>query len=118
METMIDLNVTALTRLTYAPAAAILTPGGGRSSTSPRSSASPPKRCWAYRASKSYALSFGQLLQSELGERGVCIQTILPGDAASELCLFEVRENHKAGIMDECVDPTIAGDGELDDVLT
>ena len=37
-----------------------------------------------YSASKSYVLSFGHSLQKDLAEKGVRIQTVLPGATATE----------------------------------
>jgi uncharacterized protein len=37
-----------------------------------------------YSASKSYVLSFGHSLQKDLAEKGVRVQTVLPGATATE----------------------------------
>jgi short-subunit dehydrogenase len=86
MEATIDLNVTALTCLAYAagPAFAARRQGTIINVASVVGIAVEALH-GVYSASKAYALSFGQLLQTELGERGVRVQTVLPGSAASDL---------------------------------
>lgn len=85
MEEMIDLNVTALTRLTYAAAPAFAARGKGTiiniSSTVGISSEA---LNGVYGATKAYVLALGHSLQHELANKGIRIQTVLPGATATE----------------------------------
>jgi uncharacterized protein len=85
MEAMIDLNVTALTRLTYAVAPAFVARGAGTIiNISSVVGIAVEALNGVYSASKSYVLSFGHSLQKDLAEKGVRIQTVLPGATATE----------------------------------
>jgi len=85
MEAMIDLNITALTRLTYAVAPAFVARGKGTIiNISSVVGIAVENLNGVYSASKSYVLSFGHSLQKDLAERGVRIQTVLPGATATE----------------------------------
>jgi short-subunit dehydrogenase len=85
MEAMIDLNITALTRLTYAAAPAFVARGAGTIiNISSVVGVAVEALNGVYSASKSYVLSFGHSLQKDLAEKGVRIQTVLPGATATE----------------------------------
>lgn len=85
MEAMIDLNITALTRLTYAAAPAFVARGKGTIiNISSVVGVAVEALNGVYSASKSYVLSFGHSLQKDLAEKGVRIQTVLPGATATE----------------------------------
>ncbi len=85
MEAMIDLNITALTRLTYAAAPAFAARGRGTIvNISSVVGIAVESLNGVYSASKSYVLSFGHSLQKDLAEKGVRIQTVLPGATATE----------------------------------
>ena len=85
MEAMIDLNITALTRLTYAAAPAFVARGSGTIiNISSVVGIAVENLNGVYSASKSYVLSFGHSLQKDLAEKGVRIQTVLPGATATE----------------------------------
>src|ERR1700761_3997746 len=85
MEAMIDLNITALTRLTYAAAPAFVARGKGTIiNISSVVGIAVENLNGVYSASKSYVLSFGHSLQKDLAEKGVRIQTVLPGATATE----------------------------------
>ncbi len=85
MEAMIDLNITALTRLTYAAAPAFVQRGAGTIiNISSVVGIAVEALNGVYSASKSYVLSFGHSLQKDLAEKGVRIQTVLPGATATE----------------------------------
>jgi short-subunit dehydrogenase len=85
MEAMIDLNITALTRLTYAAAPAFVARGKGIIiNISSVVGIAVENLNGVYSASKSYVLSFGHSLQKDLVEKGVRIQTVLPGATATE----------------------------------
>jgi uncharacterized protein len=85
MEAMIDLNITALTRLTYAAAPAFVARGRGTIiNISSVVGIAVEALNGVYSASKSYVLSFGHSLQKDLAEKGVRVQTVLPGATATE----------------------------------
>jgi len=85
MEAMIDLNITALTRLTYAAAPAFVARGAGTIiNISSVVGIAVENLNGVYSASKSYVLSFGHSLQKDLAEKGVRVQTVLPGATATE----------------------------------
>ena len=85
MEAMITLNVTALTRLTYAAAPAFVARGKGAIiNISSAVAIAVENLNGVYSASKSYVLSFGHSLQKDLAEKGVRIQTVLPAATATE----------------------------------
>jgi uncharacterized protein len=85
MEAMIDLNITALTRLTYAAAPAFVARGKGAIiNISSAVAIAVENLNGVYSASKSYVLSFGHSLQKDLAEKGVRIQTVLPAATATE----------------------------------
>lgn len=85
MEAMIDLNVTALTRLTYAAAPAFVERGAGTIiNISSVVGIAVETLNGVYSASKSYVLSFGHSLQKDLADKGVRVQTVLPGATATE----------------------------------
>jgi uncharacterized protein len=85
IEAMIDLNITALTRLTYAAAPAFVARGAGTIiNISSVVGIAVENLNGVYSASKSYVLSFGHSLQKDLAEKGVRVQTVLPGATATE----------------------------------
>jgi short-subunit dehydrogenase len=85
MEAMIDINITALTRLTYAVAPAFVARGNGAIiNISSAVAIAVENLNGVYSASKSYVLSFGHSLQKDLAEKGVRIQTVLPAATATE----------------------------------
>lgn len=85
MEAMIDLNITALTRLTYAAAPAFVARGKGTIvNISSVVGIAVENLNGVYSASKSYVLSFGHSLQKDLAGKGVRIQTVLPGATATD----------------------------------
>jgi len=85
MEAMIDLNITALTRLTYAAAPAFVARGTGTIINIASAVAIAVEALnGVYSASKSYVLSFGHSLQKDLADKGVHVQTVLPAATATE----------------------------------
>ena len=85
MEAMIDVNITALTRLTYAAAPAFVARGKGAIiNISSAVAIAVENLNGVYSASKSYVLSFGHSLQKDLAEKGVRVQTVLPAATATE----------------------------------
>jgi short-subunit dehydrogenase len=80
MVRMIDLNVTALTRLTYAAAPAFVERGGGTIvNISSLVAIAPEVLNGVYGGSKAFVLAFSLSLQKELASKGVRIQAVLPG---------------------------------------
>jgi uncharacterized protein len=85
MTAMIGLNVTALTRLTYAAAPAFVARGAGTIvNISSVVGIAVEALNGVYSASKSYVLSLGHSLQKDLAGTGVRVQTVLPGATATE----------------------------------
>ena len=86
MEDMIALNVTALTRLTYAAAPAFVARGTGAIiNIASIVGIAPEKLNGVYGASKAYVIALSHSLQRELANKGVRIQAVLPGATATEL---------------------------------
>jgi short-subunit dehydrogenase len=85
MEDMIDLNITALTRLTYAAVPGFVARGKGTIvNIASVVGISPETLNGVYGATKSYVIGFTQSLQHELAEKGLRIQAVLPGATATE----------------------------------
>ncbi|TFW27181.1 SDR family NAD(P)-dependent oxidoreductase [Duganella callida] len=85
MEAMIDINVTALTRLSYAVAPEFLRRGGGTIiNISSGVAVAPDFLNGVYGASKAYVLAFSQSLATELDGKNVRVQVVLPGVIRTE----------------------------------
>lgn len=85
MESMITLNVTALTRLTYAAVPGFIARGGGSViNISSIAAVAPEYLNGVYGGSKAYVLAFSQQLRHELGAKGIRVQAVLPGATATE----------------------------------
>lgn len=85
MEKMIALNVTALTRLTYAAAPAFIERGGGTIINIASAVAiAPDVLNGVYGGSKAFVLAFSQSLHKELTQHNIRIQAVLPGATATE----------------------------------
>ena len=85
MESMIDLNVTALTRLTYAVAPAFVARGAGTIvNISSGVAVAPEFLNGVYGASKAFVLALSQSLKHELADKGVRVQVVLPGATRTE----------------------------------
>lgn len=86
MEQMIELNVTALTRLTYAAAPRFVERGRGTVINIASIVGITPERLnGVYGASKAYVIALTQSLQHELADKGVRVQAVLPGATATDL---------------------------------
>jgi short-subunit dehydrogenase len=86
MEAIIALNVTALTRLTYAVAPAFVARRAGSIINIASVVGIAPERLnGVYGATKAYVIAFSYSLQHELADKGVRIQAVLPGAAATDL---------------------------------
>jgi uncharacterized protein len=85
MEAMIALNVTALTRLTFAAAPGFVARGRGAIINIASIVAIAPELLnGVYGGSKAYVLAFSQSLHHELAAKGVRVQAVLPGAIATE----------------------------------
>ena len=85
MENMIELNVTALTRLTLAVLPAFLEKkSGGIINIASIVALTPELLNGVYNGTKAFVVSFTQSLHKELKDKGVQIQAVLPGATASE----------------------------------
>jgi short-subunit dehydrogenase len=85
MEDLIALNVTALTRLTYAAAPSFVARGTGTIINIASIVGIAPERLnGVYGASKAFVLGLSQSLQHELADKGVRIQAVLPGATATD----------------------------------
>jgi len=85
MEDMIALNVTALTRLTYAAAPAFVARGKGTIiNIASIVGISPETLNGVYGATKAYVLALSHSLQHELADKGIRIQAVLPSGTATE----------------------------------
>jgi len=85
MEEMIDLNVTGLTRLTYAAVPGFVARGHGTViNLSSVVGIVPELLNGVYGGTKAFVLAFTQSLQHELKDKGVRVQAVLPGATATE----------------------------------
>lgn len=85
MEQIIDLNITALTRLTYAVVPNFVARGRGAIINIGSVVGIIPERLnGVYGASKAYVLAFSQSLHAELAGKGVQVQAVLPGATATD----------------------------------
>lgn len=84
MEEMIALNVTALTRLTYAVAPALVARGGGTIVNIASAVAIAPELLnGVYGGTKAFVLALSLSLHKELAEKNVRVQAVLPGATAT-----------------------------------
>src|SRR6201996_4725169 len=120
MEAMIDVNITALTRLTYAAAPAFVARGKGAViNISAAGAIAGENLNGVYSASKSYVLSFGHSLQKDLADKGVRVQTVLPAATATEFWdvagYAKQKENASTMTAEDLVDAALIGldQGEL-----
>ncbi len=85
MQAMVDLNVTALMRLTYAVVPGFTARGGGAIINIASIVAIAPEVLnGVYGASKAFVLAFSQSLTHELADKNIRIQAVLPGATATE----------------------------------
>ncbi|MBB3262150.1 hypothetical protein F4827_005010 [Paraburkholderia bannensis] len=85
MTKMIELNVTALTRLTYAAAPQFAARGAGAIINIASIAAITPELLnGVYGGSKAFVLALSQSLHHELADKGVRVQAVLPGATATE----------------------------------
>ena len=102
MEDMIELNVTALTRLTYAAAPTFVARGAGTIiNIASVVGISPETLNGVYGATKAYVIAFSHSLQHELAGKGIRIQAVLPGATATDL--WELAGLHYSKLPSEIV---------------
>jgi len=115
LEAMIQLNVTALTRLTHAVAPGLVERGDGVIINLASSVAIYPMLLnGTYCGTKAFVLSFTQALHQELNGKGVQVQAVLPGatdtpfwsGAEFDISLFP---KHFVMSCDELVDAALSG---------
>src|SRR6266478_7320152 len=86
MDEIIALNITAVTRLTYAAAPAFVARGTGTIiNIGSVVGVSPEALNGVYGASKAYVLALSHSLKHELADKGIRIQAVLPGATATDL---------------------------------
>jgi uncharacterized protein len=86
MDEMIALNVTALTRLTYAAAPSFAARGRGTIiNIASILGITPEVLNGVYGSTKAFVLAFSLSLRKELDQRGVRVQVVLPGATATDL---------------------------------
>ncbi len=104
LETVVQLNIVAATRLAAAAANAFAAGGKGTIINLASVVALVPERFGsAYAASKAYVLHLSQSLQQELAGTGVQVQAVLPGATRTEIW-------ERAGIDIASLDPNILMD--------
>lgn len=85
MEQMIALNVTALTRLTYAAVPGLVARGGGTVINIASIVAIAPEVLnGVYGGSKAFVLALSQSMHHELASQGIRVQAVLPGATATD----------------------------------
>jgi short-subunit dehydrogenase len=115
MEDLIHLNVTALARLTYAAVPGFVARGGGTLiNVSSIVAIAPELLNGVYGGSKAFVLALGQSLVHEFADKGLRIQTILPGATATEFWDIAGKPVHQLPgqiVMsaDDMVDAALAG---------
>jgi uncharacterized protein len=121
MEAMIELNVTALTRLTYAAVPAFVARGGGTIiNISSAVAIAPEILNGVYGATKAFVLALSLSLHKELADKKLRVQAVLPGAVATnfwDASGGSLDELPSTMVMqsDELVDAALAGldQGEL-----
>jgi short-subunit dehydrogenase len=115
MEDMISLNVTALTRLTYAAAPRFVARGNGTIINIASIVAIAPEVLnGVYGGTKAFVLAFSHSLVHELADKGIRVQAVLPGATATEFWDVAGTPVHQlpAQIVmsaDDMVDAALAG---------
>jgi uncharacterized protein len=120
LDNMIQLNVTALTRLTAAVLPGFLERGQGIIVNIASIGALTPELHGTYSGTKAYAVSLTQSLHHELADKGIQVQAVLPGVTGTEFwdrVGLPVDNLPEEIVMsaDEMVDASLAGldQGEL-----
>src|SRR6201996_1325345 len=102
LDEMIELNITALTRLTYAAAPAFVARGTGTIiNISSVVGIAPEFLNGVYGSSKSFVTAFSQSLQHELAPKGLRIQAVLPAATATDF--WELAGRHVSQLPPDMV---------------
>ena len=115
LDDMIQVNVTALTRLTRAVAPGMVRRGKGAVINIASIVALAPERLnGTYGASKAFVLAFTQSLNHELGPKGIQVQAVLPGATSTDFwALAGLPVNHLpsqiAMSAEDMVDASLVG---------
>jgi short-subunit dehydrogenase len=115
MESMIDINVTALTRLTYAAVPEFIKRGAGTIiNIASAVAVAPDFLNGVYGASKAYVLAFSQSLATELTDKNLRIQVVLPGAVRTEFwddsgASIDSFPSEMVMSVDHLVDAALAG---------
>jgi short-subunit dehydrogenase len=114
LESLIQLNVTALTRLAAAAATGFVARKAGKLINIGSVTALMDSFNATYSATKAYVLSFSQTLHKELGQHGIQVQVVSPGVTRTEIWErsgMDLANLPAAMIMDagEMVDAALAG---------
>lgn len=115
VEALIELNITALTRLTYAVAPVFAARGEGTIiNISSVVGIAPEMLNGVYGASKAFVTAFTQSLQHELSGKGLRIQAVLPAATATDLWAIagkpvEQLPQHIVMTADDLVDAALVG---------
>jgi short-subunit dehydrogenase len=121
LELMIDLNVTALTRLTAAVVPGFVARANGVViNISSIVALSPELLNGTYSGTKAYVLNLTQSLHHEVGSKGVQLQAVLPGATSTQFwdragLAVENLPSHVVMTAEDMVDAALAGldQGEL-----
>lgn len=123
MEEMIRLNVTALTRLTYAAVPSFAERGGGAViNISSVVGIAPEVLNGVYGATKAFVLAFSLSLHKELTDKNIRVQAVLPGAVATDFWSeagSSVENLPRETVMqpDSVVDAALAG-FDLGEIVT
>ena len=114
MDDMIQLNINALTRLSYAIAPIFAEKKSGTIiNISSVVGIAVEVLNGVYSSSKSYVLSFGHSLQKDLAESGVRVQTVLPAATATEFWDIagypQLKEDENTMSAEDLVDAAMSG---------
>src|SRR5437016_3128822 len=102
MDSMIALNVTALTRLSYAAAPAFVARGAGTIiNVASVVGISPETLNGVYGATKAYVIALSHSLQHELAGKGIRIQAVLPAATATDI--WEIAGLHYRNLPEAIV---------------
>ncbi|MEJ1975886.1 MAG: SDR family oxidoreductase [Acetobacteraceae bacterium] len=100
MVAMIALNVTALTRLTYAAVPGFVARGGGTIvNIASIAGVAPEILNGVYGGTKAFVVAFSRSLRHELGSKGLRVQVVLPGATATEF--WEIAGTPVANMAEE-----------------
>ena len=113
MESLIDLNVLAVTRLTAAVLPGMLARGAGAIiNIASVVGLAPELPMGIYGATKSFVIAMSQAITAELGDKGIYVQAVLPAATRTEIWERSGRDVEALeGVMDveEMVDAALVG---------